>query len=235
MFTNNTMAINKVQGVIFDLDGTSIDSEKFYFTADQKMLEEYGIEFTREMKKEYIGCGNLDMMKIFREKFNLPDSPEKLLEKKNSYYLEMARQKIEPFPKTVRLLERLNEAAYPLALASGSSPDVIDELLTIIGLKGYFSLIISSEEVERGKPDPQIFLESARRLALPPEYCVVIEDSVQGVEAAKSGGMPCIAIPSTIQKPLHPSYYLADLLFEGGMEEFDEEKAFRWIVQSELC
>jgi len=147
----------------------------------------------------------------------------------------MARREIETFPKTVRLLKRLSEEGYPLALASGSSPAVIDELLTITGLKGCFSHIISSEEVKRGKPDPQVFLESARRLALSPESCVVIEDSTQGVEAAKSGGMLCIAIPSTVEKPLHPSFHLADLLFEGGMEEFDEDEAFRWITISGLC
>ncbi len=232
---NKTKAIPKVQGAIFDLDGTLIDSVGLYTAADQKMLKEYGISFTREMKKEYVGMGNLDMMRAYRERFNLPDSPEKLLEKKNSYYLEMSRREIKLFPKTVRLLERLHEAGYPLALASGSSPAVIDDLLAITGLKEYFTVVISSEEVERGKPDPQIFLESARRLALPPECCVVIEDSWYGVEAAKSGGMLCIAIPGATQKPLHPSFYLADLLFEGGMEEFDEDKAFRWIVQPGLC
>jgi beta-phosphoglucomutase family hydrolase len=232
---NKTKAIPKVQGAIFDLDGTLIDSVGLYTAADQKMLKEYGISFTREMKKEYVGMGNLDMMRAYRERFNLPDSPEKLLEKKNSYYLEMSRNGIKIFPKTVRLLERLKKAGYPLALASGSSPAVIDELLAITGLKDYFTVVISSEEVERGKPDPQIFLESARRLGLPPECCVVIEDSVHGVKAAKSGGMLCIAIPGAIQKPLPPGFYLADLLFEGGMEEFDEDKAFRWIVQPGLC
>ncbi|MGI6614448.1 MAG: HAD family hydrolase [Dethiobacteria bacterium] len=235
MSKNRAPAIIKIRGVIFDLDGILIDSEKFYFRADQRMLQEYGIEFTREMKKEYIGCGNLDMMKIIRDKYDLPETPAGLLKKKNSYYLEMARREIETFPKTVRLLKRLSEEGYPLALASGSSPAVIDELLTITGLKGCFSHIISSEEVKRGKPDPQVFLESARRLALSPESCVVIEDSTQGVEAAKSGGMLCIAIPSTVEKPLHPSFHLADLLFEGGMEEFDEDEAFRWITISGLC
>ena len=173
------------------------------------------------------------MMKIIRDKYDLPETPAGLLKKKNSYYLEMSRREIETFPKTVRLLKRLSEEGYPLALASGSSPAVIDELLTITGLKGCFSHIISSEEVKRGKPDPQVFLESARRLALPPECCVVIEDSWYGVEAAKSGGMLCIAIPRT-QKPLH-QHHLADLLFDGGMEEFDENEAFRWITISGLC
>jgi beta-phosphoglucomutase family hydrolase len=228
----NTSGNPRVRGIIFDLDGTLIDSVELYTVADQKVLKEYGINFTREMKKDYIGMGNLDMMKAYRERFNLPDPPKKLLEKKNKYYLEMAREGIKIFPKTKRLLEKLHEAGYPLALASGSSPAVLDELLAITGLKKYFSVVVSSEEVERGKPDPQVFLESARRLGLPPECCVVVEDSAHGVEAAKSGGMLCIAIPSTLQKPLPPGFYLADLLFEGGMEEFDEDKAFHWIAQS---
>lgn len=235
MSKNKMTAIINIKGVIFDLDGILIDSEKYYFSADRRMLREYGVEFTREMKKKYVGCGNLDMMKLIKEQYDLPETPARLLEKKNSYYMEVARREIETFPKTVRLLKRLSGEGYPLVLASGSSPAVIDELLTITDLKGYFSRIISSEEVERGKPDPQVFLEGARRLALPPEACVVIEDSTQGVEAAKSGGMLCIAIPSTIEKPLHPSFYLADLLFEGGMAEFDEAKALRWIRTPGLC
>lgn len=224
------MTIKSVEGVIFDLDGTLIDSEKHYFSADQALMKEYGIEFTKEMKKNYIGCGNYEIMKILKEKFNIPDAPETLLKKKNEYYMEIARNRTTVFPKTCRLLKKLSDAGYPLILASGSSPAVIEELLEIAGLASYFSLALSSEAVNRGKPDPTVFLESARRLDLPPERCVVIEDSTQGVEAAKNGSMLCIAIPSIPEKPLHPSFLLADLLFES-MEDFDECRAYRWIEQ----
>lgn len=220
-----------VQGVIFDLDGTLIDSEKNYYEADRRLLKEYGIDLTPEMKKEYIGCGNLDMLKAMKKRFGIADSPETLLKKKNDYYMETARSNTIVYPKTFSLLKKLKQEGYPLVLASGSSPGVLEEILTIAGLKHYFSLIISSEEVKHGKPDPQIFLESARRLDLLPQRCVVIEDSPQGVEAAKRALMLCIAIPSITEKPLHKSYLQADLLFENGMADFDESKAFHWIKQ----
>ncbi len=221
-------SVTDIQAVIFDLDGTLIDSEKFYYKADHRLMKEYGIDLTPEIKNDY-GCGNLDMMRMMKDRFFLQDSPETLLKKKNDYYMEMARNNTVVYPKTFRLLKKLNTDGYPLALASGSSPEVLKELLENTGLKDYFTLIISSEEVDQGKPDPQIFLESAHRLNILPQNCVVIEDSPQGVEAAKRAFMMCIAIPSIIKKPLHENFLLADLLFENGMESFDDIIAFRWI------
>jgi len=220
-----------IEAVIFDLDGTLIDSEENYYEADRRLLKEYGIDFTLEMKKEYIGSGNLEMMRKIKRLYKINDTVETLLRKKNSYYIEIARKNTRVYPEMLKFLKLLKKSNYPLAVASGSSPEILEELLTITGLKEYFSAIVSAEDVQRGKPAPDIFLESARSLNIPPENCVVIEDSQYGVEAAKRAFMYCIAIPYIIDKPLPDSFIMSDLLFENGTKSFKALQALHWIKQ----
>lgn len=218
-----------VKAVIFDLDGTLIDSEPNYFLADQKLLERYGIPFTEEDKRRYIGGGNLDMMRDLVQRFGLPESPEKLAEDKNALYLEFAEAHTPLYAPMKAFLDRLVARKVPVAVASGSGPDVIRRLLQHVGLTDFFEHVVSAEDVPRGKPAPDVFVEAARRLGIPPQHCVVVEDSRPGVEAAKRAFMRCIAVPYLTEPPLPPTFELADLLYPGGMDTFDPEAAFAWI------
>ncbi|MBP2649228.1 MAG: HAD-superfamily hydrolase, subfamily variant 3 [Firmicutes bacterium] len=220
----------KIRAVIFDLDGTLVDSEPNYYEADKKMLSQYGItDFDLAAKKKYVGIGAKEMMEDIKRQYHIPDSVETLVTLKNKYYLELARANTPVFTEMKMLLELLEKEQYPLALASGSSPQVIDIVLGGAELRKYFKVVISAEEVDRGKPAPDIFLEAARQLSIASEHCLVVEDSRYGVEAAKNAGMSCIAIPYPDEKTLHSSYLNADLLLKNGMEEFSAEKTFNWI------
>jgi len=216
-------------GVIFDLDGTLVDSEDNYFEADRILLEEYGVAFHPDMKKKYVGYSNFLMMEELHRDYTLPDGPEVLLEKKNAIYLDLARRNTPAFPEMRRLLPLLEKRGLALAIASGSSPSVIDEVLAVAGIDAHFPLRLSAEEVPRGKPAPDIFLEAARRLALPPDSLVVMEDAKYGVEAAVRAGMRCVAIPSLPQPPLDPAFFMADLLFEAGMAAFSADAFLAWL------
>jgi beta-phosphoglucomutase-like phosphatase (HAD superfamily) len=131
----------------------------------------------------------------------------------------------------VRLLELVKARGLPLAIASGSSPGVLRTLLEAAGLLPGIGVLVSAEEVPRGKPYPDIFEETARRLGVPAHECVAIEDSRHGVEAAKRAFMRCIAVPYLTDPPLSDRFAMADLLFEGGMQSFDADTAFRWIEE----
>ncbi len=221
----------RVSAVIFDVDGTLLDSEENYYLADQKLLERYGIPFSKEDKKRYIGGSNRDMMLDLKRRFGLSESAEELGELKNMLYLEIATTGTRVYPEMERLLRMLREDAMPVAVASGSSPPVLERLLAAVDLRKELDAVVSAEEVSRGKPAPDIFVETARRLGVPPHECVVIEDSQYGVEAARRAFMRCIAVPYLVEKPLADSFIMADLLFEGGMSEFSAEAAFSWVKE----
>ncbi len=218
-----------VSAVIFDLDGTLVDSEPNYYLADRELLARYGVAFSEAEKRRYIGGSNLDMMQDFVARYGLPATPEALAEEKNALYLELAERNTQAYPKMKHFLELLVAARIPVALASGSAPEVIRRVLKAVGLTETFAQVVSAEEVPKGKPAPDIFLETARRLGVPAHTCVVVEDSRPGVEAAHRAFMRCIAVPYLADPPLPPAFELADLLYPKGMESFQPEGALAWV------
>jgi HAD superfamily hydrolase (TIGR01509 family) len=218
---------------IFDMDGTLVDSEPNYFEADRIFLAGYGIAYDECFRDSMIGRGNLAFFSVIEEEW--PDNAvnrlpmEERLFLKDENYLEYARGRTFAFPKMVELVRLLRESGYPLAVASGSSPEIIRKSLEFSGLLEAFALLLSASEVPRGKPEPDIFLEGAKRMGREPSECVVLEDSRYGVLAALAAGMKVIGIPSVLSKPLPEPFSRVDLLFEGGMEEFDARRAFRFI------
>ncbi len=225
----NTDAGAAVDAIIFDLDGTLIDSEENYFQADCRLLQEYGIAFTRELKRPFVGGGNLSMMRKIRAQYDLPATPEELLEKKNRHYIAIARENTVAFPEMVALVRALQKRGLKLAVASGSSPEVIRELLAIVGLDDAFSVLVSSEEVAGSKPQPDVFLEAARRLEVDPTRAVVLEDAPAGVVAGLAAGMRVVAIPFFPEPPLNDIYARAHLLFENGMPGFSATRVLEWL------
>jgi HAD superfamily hydrolase (TIGR01509 family) len=217
-----------VQAVIFDVDGTLVDSEENYLLADQELLARRGIAFTREDKRRYIGGGNLDMMIDLKRRFELAETAHALAAEKNVLYLELARH-TRAFPEMERFLRIVRARRIPVAAASGSSPSVLEHILAAAGLSRHLDIVVSAEDVPRGKPAPDVFLEAARRLAVPPQACVTVEDSSHGVEASCRAFMRCIAVPYLVEEPLADAFSMADLLFERGMSTFDATRAAAWL------
>ena len=218
-----------VRAVIFDLDGTLIDSEPNYYLADKELLGRRGIAFSEADKSHYIGGSNMDLMHDFVRRYGLQAAPEALAEEKNTLYLELADRCTPVFPQMKRFLDLLAARRMPMAVASGSAPAVIRRLLDAVGLAECFEHTVSAEEVPQGKPAPDVFLEAARRLGVPPQHCVVVEDSRPGVEAALRAFMRCIAVPYLTGPSLPATFGLADLLFPEGMASFDPERADAWV------
>jgi HAD superfamily hydrolase (TIGR01509 family) len=218
-----------VRAVVFDVDGTLLDTEEAYLAADQALLGRRGIAFGREDKRRYVGGGNLDMMADLKRRFGLPESPEALAAEKNALYLELVRD-VRAFPEMERFLRRVRARGIPVAAASGSSPDVLRRVLAASGLASQLDAIVSAEEVARGKPAPDVFLEAARRLGVPAHACVAVEDARPGVEAACRAFMRCIAVPYLAEEPLPAAFGMADLLFERGTATFDAERAWAWLA-----
>ncbi|MFE9924213.1 HAD family hydrolase [Streptomyces sp. NPDC005774] len=219
--------------VVFDLDGTLVDSEPNYYEAGRLTLAEHGVpDFSWAEHERYVGISTRETIADWRERYGLRTSVEDLLEVKNGHYLRLARASTQVYPEMRRFVELLAAEGVPMAVASGSSPEAIEAILTGTRLDTHLRAVVSAEEVPRGKPAPDVFLEAARRLGTDPADCVVLEDAVPGVAAAHSAGMRCIAIPYVAAQAGAPEFATAALLLRGGQREFTARAAYEWLTRS---
>jgi len=218
-----------LEAVIFDLDGTLIDSERRYEQADIDFLERHGVTADAEYLRRFRGMGNIPFLLELKRAHAIPGSVEELLEEKDQLYLSRGAEGVHAFPEMVSLVVKLRERGVPLAVASGSTRHIIEFMLDHFGLRQLFQVVVSADETGTGKPDPAVFVEAARRLGTTPKFCVVVEDTALGVEAASRAGMRSVAVPSLPEESAHQGFQEADLLFERGMEEFSAKHVLQWL------
>ncbi|MGW4569248.1 HAD family hydrolase, partial [Streptomyces sp. NPDC004561] len=164
--------------VIFDLDGTLVDSEPNYYEASRRTLAEHGVpDFTWADHESYVGISTQETVVLWRERYGLRAPADELLAALNRRYLELARAHTRAYPEMRKFVELLAAEGVPTADASGSSSEAIDAILAGTGLDAFLRTVVSTDEVPRGKPAPDVFLEAARRLGADPADCVVLEDA----------------------------------------------------------
>lgn len=220
--------------VVFDLDGTLVDSEPNYYEAGRRTLAEYGVaDFTWADHEAYVGISTRETVADWKRRYGLRATVGELLAVKNRHYLGIARTSARAYPEMRKFVELLADEGVPMAVASGSSPQAIGTILARTGLDAHLRTVVSADEVARGKPAPDVFLEAARRLGAEPARCVVLEDAAPGAAAAHAAGMRCIAIPYVADQADAPEFATADLLLRGGQEEFTARAAYDWLVRRE--
>jgi len=219
--------------VIFDLDGTLVDSEPNYYEAGRQTLAEHGVpDFTWAEHERFVGVSTLETAVLWKREYGLPASVAELLADTNRRYLELARAATRAYPEMRKFVELLATEGVPMAVASGSSPEAIEAILAGTGLDAHLHTVVSADEVPRGKPAPDVFLEAARRLGTSPADCVVLEDAAPGAAAAHGAGMRCIAIPYIAAQAGAAEFATAGLLLRGGQAEFTARDAYDWLVRS---
>ena len=180
-----------IKAVIFDLDGVIIDSEGTWFQAGKELCAEYGHDYDMELYRKVMGGNGA---KAIKEGLNLDDSAEivknKFMEK---FLFLLKRNGIKKMGGIDALLEKAKKD-FVLALASSAPIRSIDFIIDELKIRGYFSVVMSGEHVKNSKPEPDIFLVTAEKLGIKPDECMVIEDSPNGIRAAKDAGMKCIAL-----------------------------------------
>ena len=217
--------------VIFDLDGTLVDSEPNYYEATRQTLAEHGVpDFTWAQHERCVGISTQETLALLKERYGLKAPVEELLAETNSRYLALARAATHAYPEMRKFVELLAAEGVPMAVASGSSPEAIEAILTGTGLDAVLRTVVSADEVARGKPAPDVFLEAARRLGAAPVDCVVLEDAAPGAAAAHAAGMRCIAIPYVTAQADAPEFATAGLLLRGGQTEFSARAAYDWLT-----
>jgi len=189
--------LDMFEAVIFDWDGTLADTMDAIVFSFQEVLKEIGCTVSDDYLERQIGIGARNMFRNALRSSNIPYDEqviEKLMEKKNRLHAQFA-DRIRLFNGVTDLLDSLR-CTLKIALATMSSRSVIDRLLREKRITGYFDYVISADEVQQPKPHPEVFLKCAKELRCQPQRCVVVEDSIFGVIAAKKASMKCIAIPS---------------------------------------
>ncbi len=180
--------------VIFDMDGVLVDSEPYHMEAERKVFKYLGIEVSEKLHHSFVGILSRNMWRQIIEKFNLDHAPSELVKLQRRYYEDTLNsiENIEPIEGILELLKILVQHNFKLAVASSSPYSQIKYYLDRFGFRQYFTVITSGQDVERGKPDPEIFVITAEKLGVPKDKCVVIEDSKNGIESAVKAGMKCI-------------------------------------------
>jgi len=184
-----------IKALIFDMDGLMIDSERLYFQVEGEISALYGKNVNKKTLWKMMGRKSIESIRIFVTELNLPEKPEKILEMRDKMMKEKLRTDLEPMPGVFDLIHSFYKC-LKLAIATGATQEFLDIVLDKLGIRERFSVLQASDEIIRGKPDPEIYLKTCEKLTLKPAECIVLEDSGNGVRAGKSAGCYTIAVPS---------------------------------------
>jgi HAD superfamily hydrolase (TIGR01509 family) len=206
-----------IDAVVFDMDGVLIDSEHVWDEVREQLARERGGRWHEGAQRDMMGMSSPEWSRYMHERIGLAEPPEEI----NRVVVERLLERYAGAPPlidgAVEAVERL-AAEWPLAIASSSNREVIDTVLAASPLGPLFRLTVSSEEVARGKPAPDVYLEAARRLGVDPGRSAAIEDSHNGIRAAKAAGMRTLAIPNPRFPPGEDALSAADLVL-GSLAE----------------
>jgi HAD superfamily hydrolase (TIGR01509 family) len=210
-----------IDAVVFDLDGVIIDSEQLWDEVREGLARERGGRWSKQAQADMMGMSSTEWSRYMHEVVGLPEPPDEINREVVSRMLDRYSEHLPLIDGATDAVKRL-ATHWPLGLASSSNRDLIDHVLELSGLAPNFKVTVSSEEVERGKPAPDVYLEAARRLGLEPSGSVAIEDSASGVRSAHAAGMHVVAIPNRAFPPPADVLALASVVLES-IKELDPD------------
>ena len=177
------------------MDGVLVDSEPLHFAATRALLAEQGVSYEPAHDENFFGCTDRDVFTALRARYGLTQGEGELAAAWIARVVALLPSEAVPLPGVPDVLVHLRRQGLRLALASSSAPAIIETTLATLGVSAEFEVKVSGHEVARGKPSPDIFVEAARRLDVPCDACLVIEDSMNGLRAAVAAGIPCVVVP----------------------------------------
>jgi HAD superfamily hydrolase (TIGR01509 family) len=203
-----------IEAVVFDLDGLLIESEELWNEVREELVRERGGSWTESAQRDMMGMSSTEWSRYIHAELGVPDPPERINELVVERMAERYRSSLPLLAGAVEAVRRI-AARWPLGLASSSNRALIDRALELSGLAPLFQATVSSEEVARGKPAPDVYLEAARRVGVDPSRAAAVEDSEAGLRSAQAAGMRVIAIPNRSFPPGDDALGLADVVLES--------------------
>jgi HAD superfamily hydrolase (TIGR01509 family) len=203
-----------IEAIIFDLDGVIMDSEQIWNQVREAFARERGGRWHDRAHRDMMGMSSLEWSRYMHERLGVPDSPATISAEVVRRIEATYRRELPLMKGAVEAVERLAQH-WPLAVASSSNREIIELVLKMAGLSRHFAALLSSEEVPRGKPAPDVYLEAAHRLGADPTHCVAVEDSQNGVLSAKAAGMRVIAVPNKRYPPEKTALAVASTVLDS--------------------
>jgi HAD superfamily hydrolase (TIGR01509 family) len=209
--------------LVLDMDGVIVDSEPIHKKADAAVFRSIGLDVPVAVLQGYAGVGGDVFFRSVLERYGREGDPAALRAEKNRALAAFLREEAPPVPGIRGLLDRAERGGLRLAVASSSDGSIVELVLGLLGIRDRFETVVDGSRVARGKPAPDLFLEAARRLSLPPARCVVVEDSAAGTRAAKAAGMPCVGLrnPNSGAQDLSAADRIVDSLDAIGIGLLD--------------
>ncbi len=207
------------EAVLFDLDGTLVDSMGIWKGIDMEYLGKRGIAVPDGLQKAIEGISMYETADYFKERFRIPDSHERMIREWNAMAMEKYRQ--VPLKKGVlRYLRHLRSRNIPCGLATSNSRPLTDAALKSHGIDGFFHARVTGDEIKKGKPEPDVYLTAAGLIGVPPEKCLVFEDLIAGIMAGKRAGMRVCAVEDVYSRQdREEKIRLADLYIKDYEDE----------------
>jgi HAD superfamily hydrolase (TIGR01509 family) len=200
-----------IEAVVFDLDGVLVDSEKVWDDARRELAAERGVPWPEDATRAMMGMSSPEWSRYMHEAIGLPEPAAEINREVVAWMKRLYRRELPVIPGALEAVRR-TAASFRLGLASSSNRPLIDLVLELTGLAPCFEATVSSEEVARGKPAPDVYLEAARRLGHEPARCAAVEDSSNGLRAAHAAGMRVLAFPNAHYPPAPDALALADVV-----------------------
>ena len=208
-------AARPIDAVVFDMDGVLVDTEHLWDEVREELTDEWGGRYTPEAQRAMMGMSSLEWSRHLHEVVGLREPPDVINAEVVRRMLARYELELPVVEGAVEAVRALHAAGYVLAVASSSNRELIDAVLRRLTLEAAFAVTVSSEEVARGKPAPDVYLEAARRLDVPAAQCAAIEDSASGIRAAREAGMRVIAYPNRHYPPAADVLEQADVVVDS--------------------
>lgn len=186
---------NRIRAVVFDMDGLMFNTEDVYGEVGSRLLRRRGYEFTPELKNQMMGLRPRPAFEAMIRHCNLAETWQQLVAESNRLFLEILGDRLKPMPGLMELLDALERAEIPKAIGTSSSSELVAACLKPFDMTRRFQFVLAAEDVENGKPHPEIYLTAARRLGIQPGEMMVLEDSENGCLAAAAAGAFAVAVP----------------------------------------
>ena len=215
----NTMPTLKA--VLFDMDGLMFNSEEIYYAASEEVARRRGKVYTKEIDRMIMGTSTEFSMNTIIRELGLTDTWQALGDETQEVYRSLLPTMLKPMPGLMELLEFLDENSIPRAIATSTNRDLMEKTLSIYNLKPRFHKTVTGSDITHSKPHPEIYLKAAEALGVPPENCMVLEDSSNGCRAGKNAGAYVVAVPAEHSQGQDFSFvdFVANTLADPGIRQ----------------